>query len=565
MLKIKYLLAVILIFVVTSVVNAQAPEGYEYVVQADDWLSKIAEKELGYVLAYQDIADATNAKAAEDDSFAIIVDPNVIEVGQNLWIPVAGEGETSMASPLAPGNQLTEDQLKNAAYSGIYEEPVTLTNGLYEGEPFVEGGAARPSVQFIDSSTVYGDLNGDGVDDAASLLVENSGGSGVFTYVGVQLNEGGQPVDAGTVWVGDRTQIKSMGIENGQIVMEVVTQGPDDPQCCPTQKVRKTYAVQNGQVTEVGSEDVGTVSLDDLLGTNWILADFNFDQQPVLADTQITANFADGQISGSAGCNNYSASVGSDSGQNLTVGSAISTQMACPDPIMNQELQYLTALQAADQWSYLAGNLALTYQTLDGGLGTLVFLPAFTTQIEPVVTDESMESGAMDTMDAAPTQVNTYQPTAVPAESRDGSCFANAIGLGREDAWRCTVGNQIFDPCFEVGGEQSTVVCGANPITGDIGFALNLTEPLPAPDAGDISMPWLVQLAPDSQVCGLMTGTIPGVDDRVAPYGCPDGSNLFDDFQQGQVWMAEKAVFGLNDNGFFVEQSEMVPLSVVWY
>ena len=116
--KIKYLVAVALLFVfVAGVINAQAPEGYEYVVQADDWLSKIAEKELGDVLAYQTITDATNAKATEDDSFATIVDPNIIEVGQKLWIPTATSGgDTATAPPSlppAPGNQLTEDQLKN--------------------------------------------------------------------------------------------------------------------------------------------------------------------------------------------------------------------------------------------------------------------------------------------------------------------------------------------------------------------------------------------------------------------------------------------------------------------
>ena len=30
---------------------------------------------------------ATLAKAEEDDSFAMIADPNIIEVGQKLWIP----------------------------------------------------------------------------------------------------------------------------------------------------------------------------------------------------------------------------------------------------------------------------------------------------------------------------------------------------------------------------------------------------------------------------------------------------------------------------------------------
>ena len=40
-------------------------------------------------------------------------------------------------------SELTIEQLENATYSGIYDEPVTLTDGLYEGEPFAEGGASR--------------------------------------------------------------------------------------------------------------------------------------------------------------------------------------------------------------------------------------------------------------------------------------------------------------------------------------------------------------------------------------------------------------------------------------
>ncbi|GAB4453614.1 MAG: bifunctional UDP-sugar hydrolase/5'-nucleotidase [Anaerolineae bacterium] len=61
----------------------------DYVVQADDWLSKIAEKVYGDVLAYTVIFDATNAAAAAGGAYEVIADPNVIEVGQTLCIPAA--------------------------------------------------------------------------------------------------------------------------------------------------------------------------------------------------------------------------------------------------------------------------------------------------------------------------------------------------------------------------------------------------------------------------------------------------------------------------------------------
>ena len=206
--------------------------------------------------------------------------------------PAQAPSDGQMSAPV-DSPELTIEQLANATYSGIYEEPITLTDGRYEGEPFVEGGAARPTVQLIRGTVIYGDLNGDGVNDAAMVLVENSGGSGVFNYVGAQVNQDGQPVDAGTVLLGDRTQIQSAKIENEQIVIDIVTQGPDDAMCCPTTKMRMSYALQDGMLAEVGAEDMGTVSLDDLMGTSWVLNRLDQDQL-VLPDTAITASFADG-------------------------------------------------------------------------------------------------------------------------------------------------------------------------------------------------------------------------------------------------------------------------------
>ncbi len=70
-----------------SIISAQPPEGEVYIVQTDDWLSKLAQKYYSDALAYPAIVEATNAKAAEDTTFAPITDPDVIKVGQKLWIP----------------------------------------------------------------------------------------------------------------------------------------------------------------------------------------------------------------------------------------------------------------------------------------------------------------------------------------------------------------------------------------------------------------------------------------------------------------------------------------------
>jgi len=133
---------------------AQAPEGQEYVVQADDWLSKIAEKEYGDLLAYPSIVEATNAKAVEDDSFAVIDNPDVIEVGQKLWLPTTPEGgsDTTPPAEAATASETPEPEFVDFDpnnfddSANIDNEWIALQPGtqwVYEGTT-VEDGEAVP-------------------------------------------------------------------------------------------------------------------------------------------------------------------------------------------------------------------------------------------------------------------------------------------------------------------------------------------------------------------------------------------------------------------------------------
>ena len=77
-----------------SVVQAAGPpgqgEGREYVIQADDWLSRLAEKYLGDATLWSWIVEATNARATVDPRLDVIEKPNVIYVGQIVFIPTVG-------------------------------------------------------------------------------------------------------------------------------------------------------------------------------------------------------------------------------------------------------------------------------------------------------------------------------------------------------------------------------------------------------------------------------------------------------------------------------------------
>ena len=275
---------------------------------------------------------------------------------------------------------LPVEALRNATYTfEIYDEPIALTDGHWEGEPYVEGAASRPMVDYMEDSTMFGDLDSDGLEDAVVFLVESGGGSGSFVYVAAQLNRDGKPVDAGAVLIEDRIQIKSAAIDGGQVLVEAIVPGPGDGACCPSHKANKVFVMQDGTLVDVAAEgeELVKISSDDLDGTTWTLMQLAEDQ-PVLEDTEITIQFDDGDISGSAGCNKYTSaySLDEDSPFLITLDPVIATRMACPDPIMEQETTYLSTLETVSIWGYRFGDLVLRYSAEDGTPALLIFTPA---------------------------------------------------------------------------------------------------------------------------------------------------------------------------------------------
>jgi len=260
-----------------------------------------------------------------------------------------------VASTEAPGLEA----VASATYHGIYETPVLLANGRFEGEPFAAGGVSRPTVQLIGGVLETGDLNGDGGEEAVVLLVENSGGTGSFIYLAALGHRGGEVVNLGTSLVGDRVQIRSIRVEGEEIELRVVQRGPDDAACCPSQKATRIWALDGGLV-ETSTDVTGTQSTDDLSGAEWMLTHFSRNE-PAPESSSITMVFDGGRISGSSGCNRYFAGVTEASPGEITIGEIGSTMMACPDEVMQLEARYLKAVGEVAGYSFLAGKLVLAY------------------------------------------------------------------------------------------------------------------------------------------------------------------------------------------------------------
>ena len=72
----------------TPAATELAGDGQDYIVEQGDWLMGLAREIYGDASRAEDIFNATNAKAAEDSSYATISNPNILEVGWKIWIPL---------------------------------------------------------------------------------------------------------------------------------------------------------------------------------------------------------------------------------------------------------------------------------------------------------------------------------------------------------------------------------------------------------------------------------------------------------------------------------------------
>lgn len=137
----------------------------------------------------------------------------------------------------------------------------------------------------------------------------------------------------------------------------------------------KSFRIQASKLTlkdSNGTELVTyVVQAQDLPNTTWLALSYNNGKQAVvgvMTDRELTATFeGDGSLNGFAGCNDFNGPYKTN-GLSITIGPLISTLKSCelPEGVMDQEAQYLAALQSAATYSRLGDRLEL--RTADGAL-----------------------------------------------------------------------------------------------------------------------------------------------------------------------------------------------------
>jgi tungstate transport system substrate-binding protein len=118
------LMALILALLAAPTAVAAPPVQAErevYTVQKDDWLSKLAEKEYGDVLAYPAIVHYNNLKAEEDSTFTPIANPDLIEVGWTIYLPTSEEAATYLSQASAEPQTLILATTTSTENSGLLD------------------------------------------------------------------------------------------------------------------------------------------------------------------------------------------------------------------------------------------------------------------------------------------------------------------------------------------------------------------------------------------------------------------------------------------------------------
>jgi len=299
-----------------------------------------------------------------------------------LWIVVAlvllGGGFFAFNNYIYQEKQASEGDYKNITYT-IDGKPVTLTDGVSEED--VAGSASKIITKYF-GNEVRTDLDGDGTEDVAFLLTQETGGSGTFFYVvGALYTADGWKGSHG-VLLGDRiapqtTEESPNPSHKNVIVVNYADRLPSDSMT-DTPSVGKSIwlkldpgSMQFGEVAQnfEGEANPDVMTLDMKTWT-WLQTAYNNDTEltPSKADAFTITFNTDNTFSATTDCNTMSGTYAIENNQ-LTFGKNIAmTRMFCEG---SQELAFSEMLGEVQSFFFTSkGELVLELK-LD--TGTAIF------------------------------------------------------------------------------------------------------------------------------------------------------------------------------------------------
>lgn len=149
----------------------------------------------------------------------------------------------TVGSTNPPG--LTIDGIKNSLiFAPEIQKTVQLTNGQYT-ENQSDGSVLL--VTLFDT-IAFGDLNKDGVEDAAFLIIESMGGTGQFYSLSSMLSSSQGFTQSNSIFIDDRAIIHSLGIAERQVILNANVHDINDPMVNPTLNMTKAFQLFNDKL-----------------------------------------------------------------------------------------------------------------------------------------------------------------------------------------------------------------------------------------------------------------------------------------------------------------------------
>ena len=96
-------------------------------------------------------------------------------------------------------------------------------------------------VEFADGA--YGDVNGDGKEDAVVFLQSHTGGSGVIITMAIVMNQDDKFKNTDCVDIGDNELVNSVKITTNKVTVDMLLHLSDEPHCCPESPLTFTFNI----------------------------------------------------------------------------------------------------------------------------------------------------------------------------------------------------------------------------------------------------------------------------------------------------------------------------------
>lgn len=256
----------------------------------------------------------------------------------------------------------------------IDEKPVTLVNGKAEIE-IAPGAESKQKVSLF-GEPAYGDIDGDGDQDAVLLLVSNSGGSGTFYYAAMADNFNRLYRGTDSILLGDRIAPQTYYIQGNKAIVNYAVRPAGAPMTARNSEGESLYLQIDPKTFRLiliapnfeGEADPSRMTLD-MTRWKWINTIYNNDTMVTPKKPGVfTLTFKkDGTFSVTTDCNSMSGGYKTN-GSTITFTNIATTLMFCEG---SQEQDFSAMLGKIQSYHFTSKGELIFDLKLD--TGSMVF------------------------------------------------------------------------------------------------------------------------------------------------------------------------------------------------